>query len=77
LRVTQHNVDAHNTHAYSPAINTRLLTVPHEHIRRTEPPDLEIHEVTTGASLSTGTSLTTKSIALINSEINSGKYEQP
>jgi hypothetical protein len=67
----------HNTHAYSSAINTRLLTVLHEHLRRTEPTDLEIHEVTTGVSLSMGTSLTTKSIALINSEINSGKYEQP
>ena len=39
----------------------------------TEPADLEIHEVTIGASLSTGTSPTTESIA----PVNPGKYEHP
>jgi hypothetical protein len=40
-----------------------------------QPADLEIHEVTICASLSTGTSPTTKSIAPLNPEINPGKYE--
>jgi hypothetical protein len=43
----------------------------------TEPPDLEIHEVTTGASLSTGMSPTTESIAPLNPVINPGKGEHP
>ncbi|XP_021309936.1 uncharacterized protein LOC110432953 [Sorghum bicolor] len=40
-----------------------------------EPTDLEIHEDTTGASLSTETSPTTESITLINPRINLGKCE--
>jgi len=42
----------------------------------TELVDLEIHEVTIGASQSTGTSPATESIALLNPEIiNPEKYE--
>ena len=41
----------------------------------TEPADLKIHEVTTGASLSTGTLSTTESIAPLNLGINPRKYE--
>jgi hypothetical protein len=41
----------------------------------TESADLEIHEVTTGVTLSTGTSPTTESIGPLNPKINSGKYE--
>jgi len=41
----------------------------------TEQTNLEIHEVTTGALLSTETSPTTESIALLKPEINPGKYE--
>jgi hypothetical protein len=52
-------------------------TYPYKHLRRTEPVDLEIYEVTTGASLSTGTSPTTESIAPLNPEINSRKCEHP
>jgi hypothetical protein len=43
----------------------------------TEPVDLEIHEVTTGASLSTGTSPTTESIAPLKPRINPEKCEHP
>jgi hypothetical protein len=49
----------------------------YKHLRRSKPIDLEIHEVTTGVSLSTGTSPTTKTIEPINPGINSGKYEHP
>jgi hypothetical protein len=40
-------------------------------------PHLEIDEVATGASLSTGRSSTTKSTVSLNHEINSEKYEHP
>ena len=43
----------------------------------TDPVDLEIHEVTADASLSTGTPPTTESIAPLNPRINPGKYEHP
>jgi hypothetical protein len=43
----------------------------------TDSADLEIHEVTTGASLSTEISPTTKSIAPLKFGINPGKYEHP
>jgi hypothetical protein len=43
----------------------------------TELTDYEIHEVTTSASLSTGTSPTTESIVSLNLGINPGKYEHP
>jgi hypothetical protein len=47
----------------------------YEHFRGTEPADYEIHEGTAGASLSTGTSPTTESIAPVNPGINPEKYE--
>jgi hypothetical protein len=50
-------------------------TYTYEHLRRTELADLEIHEVTTTASMSTGTSSTTESIASLDLGINPGKYE--
>jgi hypothetical protein len=59
------NIDPHNMHTYIPnpmTMNTRTQTLPlsYEHLWRTEhPTDLEIPEVTIGASLSTGTPLTT------------------
>ena len=43
----------------------------------TEPIDLEIHEVTTDASLSTLKSPTAESIAPLKSGINPRKYEHP
>jgi hypothetical protein len=56
---------------------TRTHTHPYEHtndkpypMSTSEPADLEIHKVTTSASLSTGTSPTTRSIAPLNYEIN-------
>jgi hypothetical protein len=58
-------------------MNIHTQTLPYEHLRRTVPTDLEIYEVTTGASLSTGTSPTTESIAPLNPGINPGKYEHP
>jgi hypothetical protein len=50
---------------------------PYEHLQSTGSTDLEIHEVTTGASLSTGTLPTTESITPLNLEINPEKYEHP
>jgi hypothetical protein len=38
------------------------------HLQRTEPADLEIHEITIGVSLSTRTSSTTESIAPLKRE---------
>jgi hypothetical protein len=58
-------------------MNTVHKPYPYEHLRKTEPADLEIHEVTTGTSLSTGTSPTTECIAPLNPRINLGKYEHP
>jgi hypothetical protein len=76
FRLIQYNVDIHNTHAPHARtlipLNTRTQTVPYK-----QSADLEIHEVTTDASLSTGTSPTTKNIALLNPEINPGKYDHP
>jgi hypothetical protein len=53
----------------------QILTKSYEHPRRTEPVDLKIHEVTTGVSLSTGTSPTTECIAPLNPGIDLGKCE--
>jgi hypothetical protein len=58
-------------------MNTRTQTLLYEHLRRTELVDLEIHEVSTGASLSTETSPTTESIVPLNPEINPEKYDHP
>jgi hypothetical protein len=51
--------------------------VTNEHFQRTEPADLEIHEVTTGAFLSMETSSITESIAPLNPQIKPEKYEHP
>jgi hypothetical protein len=77
LRITQYNANAHNTHIHSLLWTHVRKPYSYEHLQRTEPVDLEIHEVTTGASLLTGTSPTTKSIAPLNPRINPGKYEHP
>jgi hypothetical protein len=61
------------THPYE---YTYVKPTLYEHLRRTEPADLEIHEVTTGTSLS-GTSPTTENIASLNSGINPEKWEHP
>jgi hypothetical protein len=62
------------THLYE---RTHAHPYPYEHLRRTEPADLEVDEVTTGASLLTGTSRTTKRIAPDNPGINPGKCKRP
>ena len=77
FRITQYNVDAHNTHAHSHLWIHVRKPYPYEHLWSTELADLEIHEVTTGASLSMGTLPTTESIASLNTGINPGKYEYP
>jgi len=64
-----------HTHAHSPLWTHIRKLYLYEHLRRTEPADLEIHEVTIGTSLSTGTSPTTESIAPLNPRINLGKHE--
>jgi len=46
------------THAHSHPMNTRTQTLSYEHLRRPSQQILEIDEVITGASLSTGTSPT-------------------
>jgi hypothetical protein len=77
LRITHYNADVHNTHAHSPLWTHVCKPYPYEHLRRTKPTDLEIHEVTTDALLSMGMLPTTESIAPLNSGINSEKYEHP
>jgi hypothetical protein len=77
FRITQYNADVHNTHAYSPILIHLCKLYLYKHLRRTEPTNLEIHEVTTDASLSTGTSPTTESIAPLNPEINPGNNKEP
>jgi hypothetical protein len=47
---------------------------PYKHLRNA-PADLEIHEITTGASLSTRTSSTTENIVPLNPRMNTGKHE--
>jgi hypothetical protein len=60
FRITQYNENAHNTHAHSHPINTRTQTLSlWAPPKDWAPADLKIPEVTTGASSSTGTSLTT------------------
>ena len=59
FEITQYNADAPNTHAHSPLWTHVHKPYPYEHIRRTERADPDVHEVTTRASLSTGTSPTT------------------
>ena len=49
----------------------------YEDLRRIEPTNFEIDEVTTDVLLSTGTSPTTESVAPLNPKINSEKYEHP
>ena len=77
FRITQYNVDADNTHAHSHLWIHVRKSYPYEHLWSTEPADLEIHEVTTGALLSTEMSPTTETIALLKPRINPGKYKHP
>jgi hypothetical protein len=58
MRITQYIGDNHNTRTLIP-IHTRKLYL-YEHLRRLCRQILKIDEVTTGASLSTGTSPTTE-----------------
>jgi hypothetical protein len=69
FRITQYSADAYNTHAYLP--------YPYEHLWITELTDLEIHEITTGASLSTGRHLPLKlwKYSAVKSWKNPEKYE--
>jgi hypothetical protein len=69
LRITQYNVDTHNTHAHSSLWTHIRKTYPYENLRKTKLADLEIHEVTTDALMSTGT-MPTESIAPLNPGIN-------
>ena len=75
FRITQYNVETHNMHAHSPIWTHVHKPYPYEHLRRTEPANLEINEVTTGTSLSTGTSPTIEIIVPLNPIINLEKYE--
>jgi hypothetical protein len=72
LHSTMHTL---TTHAHSPLWIHVRKPYPYKHLRRTEPADHEIHEVTSGASMSTGMSPTTKSITPFNPGINLGKCE--
>ena len=57
-----------HTHTHTP-MNTRTQTLPLWASSKTEPKILEIDEVTTGASLSTGTSPTTECTTPLNPRI--------
>ena len=59
-----------NTHAHSPLWIHVRKPYPYKHLRKTVPTHLEIDKVTTGASLSTGTSPTTESTTPLNPKIN-------
>jgi hypothetical protein len=48
FRITRYSVDAQNTHAHSTLWTHRRKPYPYEHLRKTEPANLKIHEVTTG-----------------------------
>ena len=75
--IKQYNIGVHDMHAHSILWTHVCKPYPYELLQRTEPADLEIHEVTISVSLSMGTSPTTKSIAPLNHRINLGKYEHP
>jgi hypothetical protein len=57
-------------HTHSPLWTHVCKPYPYEHLRRTEPLDLEFYEVTTGTSLSTGTSPIIENIVALNLRIN-------
>jgi hypothetical protein len=69
LELKSHHMSFFRTHLRKP--------YPYEYLQKTEPIDLEIHEVTTGVSQSTGMSPTTESITPLNPWTNPGKYEHP
>ena len=77
LWITQVHTQTLNTHARSPLWIHVRKPYPYEHLRKTVPAHLETDEVTTGASLSTGTSPTTESTMPLNPRINPGKCEHP
>jgi hypothetical protein len=54
-------------YAYSPLWTRVRKPYLYEHLRRTEPADHEIHEVTTSVSMSIGTSPTTEKHSAIKS----------
>ena len=69
FEITQYNSDTHNTRILTPLwIQVRKL-YPYEHLQRLSRQILEIDEVTTGASLSTGTSPTTECTMPLNFRI--------
>ena len=75
LRITQVQTQTLNTYAHSPLWTHVRKPYPYEHLWGTEPTDLEIHKVTTGASQSTATSPTTESIVPLNPRINQEKFK--
>ena len=75
--IKQYNVGVHDMHAHSTLWTHICKPYPYELLRKTEPTDLEIHEVITCALQLTGTSPTTESIAPLNPGINPRKYEYP
>jgi hypothetical protein len=69
--ITQYNTDTHNAYTLIP-MNARMQTLlSYEYLERLGRQILEIDEVTTYASLSTGTSATTKNTI----PLNPGKFE--
>ena len=61
--ITQYNADTHTS------MNTHTQTLPYEHLRKLNWQIFEIDEVTTNASLSTGTSPTTECTTPLNPRI--------
>jgi len=77
LRITQVQTQMLNTHAHSTLWTHIRKPYLYEHLQKTVLAHLEIDEVTIGASLSMGTSPTTKRIVPLNPEINPEKCEHP
>jgi hypothetical protein len=48
FRITEYNIGAHNMHAHSSLWTHVRKPYPYEYLERTEPTDLEIHEITSG-----------------------------
>jgi hypothetical protein len=79
LRNPVTDADAHKHERILTPMNTytHTLSLGAPPKNRVGPANLEIDEVTTGASLSTSTSSTTESIASLNPKINPKKCKHP
>ena len=77
FEITQYNSDTHNARTLIPLWTHVRKPYLYEHLRRLSRQILEIDEVTTRASLSTGTSPTTECTMLLNPRIFAPKGVEP